>query len=315
MKSKIEPYLLEQSQKLIFITIKEELLEKSYLDLLRDVEVPVFSTVISKLGQKDSKGISALDMATAMMYMIGIDKEFRYTESYLAFIGKFTDSPINFSKELIMRSYKQGKLMDSILYTKAYLNGFGDDADFLFNYGALCEEYGAGLEEGDRKTAFFEEAQQILYPFIGEKIEKALTFLEREEWSPAEKLLSEVLKRNAEDFEANFYMGYLNRSLGNYEKALDFYEKAYQVDNKYPKLINEMALSFSFLGDLEQALELFRYAYSLDSSSVEILCNLSMIYLNLDDLEKARKYADKACKLDPDDQIAQACITEIRKYE
>lgn len=315
MKSKIEPYLLEQSQKLIFISIKEELLEKSYLDLLRNVEIPVFSTVVSKLGQKDSKGISALDMATAMMYMIGIDKEFRYTEKYLAFIRKFTDSPINFSKELIMRSYKQGKLMDSILYTKAYLNGFGEDSDFLFNYGALCEEYGAGLEEGDRKTAFLEEAEQILYPFIGEKIEKALTFLEREEWSLAEKLLSEVLKRNAEDFEANFYMGYLNRSLGNYEKALDFYEKAYEVDNKYPKLINEMALSFSFLGDLEQALELFRYAHSLDPSSVEILCNLSMIYLNLDDLEKARKYADKACKLDPDDQIAQACITEIRKYE
>lgn len=311
----IDQYLLEQSQKLIFISLSEERLEQAQLDLIQNIDIPIFSTAISKLNQENKPGISAWDIAAAMMYIIGIDRYFRYNDHYIEFIRKFTDSPVNFAKDLIMKAYKRGELLDSIIYTKAYLNGFEEEEDFLFNYGALCEEYGNGLEEGDRKNHFLKEATQVMYPFVGEKIEKALIFLDREEWMFAEKLLLEVLKRNPEDFDANFYMGYLHRSQEKYSSALDYYEKAYHIDNRYPKLINEMALCFSFLGDLEQALELFQYAHSLDTESIEILCNLSMIYLNLDDFEKARKYANEACKLDPDDHIAQACIREIRKYE
>lgn len=315
MRSAIEVYLLEQTERLLFLSLKEEKLEHPKLEEIRDIEIPIFTRKIPQLGSVEHAGIRSSEIAGAMLFILGIDGDFRYREQYLRFIHSFTDSPVHWAKELIMTAYKNNNLLESLLYTRGYLNVFGEEEDFLFNYGALCEEYAAGLEEEEKKAAFQEEAQRYLYPFIGKKIEQALQLIEGEEYQKAETLLMQVLQKSKEDFDANFYMGYLKRLQQNYEKALDFYEIAYGLKNDLPRLINEMGLCFSFLGDFEQALELFLYANSLDPSSTEILCNISMIFLNMNQIDEARSYAQKALELHPEDEVAAACILEIRKYE
>lgn len=315
MKTFIESYLLDQTQRLVFLTLREDVLNDPRQKNLKNIPIPIFVEQIPSFGKKDSTGIPAKEIAKAMMYMMGIDADFKYHLSYVDFVRAFTDSPLNFAKELIITSYRNHRLMDSIIYTRAYIYGFAQDEDFLFNYGALCEEYAAQIEDEDKKNAFALEAKKQLYPFIGKKIEQALEAIEIQQWEQAKRLLKEVLRKNDRDFDAYFYLGYVHRLNADYDKALDYYEKAYELDNKVARLINEMALCFSFGGDFEQALELFLYAHSLEKNSVEILCNLSMIYLNMDDLDKARYYALQAEKINPEDRIAQACFKEIRKYE
>lgn len=315
MRSAIEAYILEQTDRLVFLSLKEEKLSHPKLEEMREIEIPIFARHIPQLGAGEQGGIRSAEIARAMLFILGIDGEFRYKEPYLAFIRSFTDSPVHWAKELIMTAYRNNNLMESILYTRGYLNAFEKDRDFLFNYGALCEEYAAKLEDEEKKSAFEKEAATYLYPFFGEKIERAAELIEEEEYEKAEELLLQVLEKNKQDFDANFYLGYLYRIRQNYEKALDFYEICYGVQNDVPRLINEMALCFSFLGDFEQALELLLYARGLDPSSSEILCNISMVCLNLDRIDEARKYIQKALEIHPEDEVAAACIAEIRKYE
>lgn len=316
MNSYIESYLLEKTDRLLFISLRDSIEAQSTLKDLESVEIPVFTDRMKELAlEKEEEGITAVEIAKAMVYILGIDGDFKYKEAYVNFLSSFTDSPANFVKDLVMKSYRNRNLIDSIIYTRGYLHSFPGDEDFLFNYGALCEEYGQETEEESCKEDFLREAKQLLHPFFGAKVERAVVHMEEGEWQLAEKLLLEVLQRNNRDFDGNFYLGYLKRIHGEYDKALDYYEKAYEVDNKIPKLINEMALCFSLLGDFHQALELFEYAYSLDPTSKEILCNISMVYLNLNDLDNARKYANLALERYPEDEIAHACLMEIRKYE
>ena len=90
MKNRIEKYLIERSEDLVFITIEEsgELNLDGYEVPLDGLKVPMKSEVLVK-SIKDNKAQEELNMVSmvdAMIYIQGIDSGFAYNQEYDKFI-------------------------------------------------------------------------------------------------------------------------------------------------------------------------------------------------------------------------------------
>lgn len=370
MKSKIEKYLLEKTDKLVFLAVDERIFqENELLSSLKNIEIPVFTSKILELSIDEKKGITTMDALSAMLYIIGIDSSFKYKKQYLEFLSNIIKEPVSLISSLAGKSYEEGNLIDSIIFSKAGIENFEPSKELLYNYALLCQQKSSAIEDEAEKTDFMLESEDkfklltnvfpdtaMAYYYLAyhmlnyndsreaenlfrkaseyglskeyqedtlrmiaslgseEYIRLAKEDIEDENYSSAEQRLLKALEFNETSYEALFYLGYINRINADYEKSIDFYERAFAINSKEPKLINEMALDFAFLGDFEQASELLHYALELDNESIEILCNLSMVYLNIDNIDNAVKYIRKAMDINSEDPIVVSCFNEIKKY-
>lgn len=370
MRSKIEKYLLEKTDKLVFLAVDEKIFnENELLNSLKNIEIPVFTSKVVELSTDEKKGITTMDALSAMLYIIGIDSSFKYKKQYLEFLTNIIKDPVSLISSLAGKSYEEGKILDSIIFSKSGIENFEPSKELIYNYALLCQQKSTDTLDDTEKTDFLLESEDKfklltnLFPdtamayyylayhmlnyndnkeaenlfrkaaeyglspeyqedtlrMIGtlgseEYIRLAMEDIEDENYSNAEQRLLKALEFNEASYEALFYLGYINRINADYEKSIDFYERAYSINSKEPKLVNEMALDFAFLGDFEQASELLHYALELDKESIEILCNLSMVYLNMDNVDNAVKYIRKAMDIDSEDPVVVSCFTEIKKY-
>lgn len=370
-KSRIDKYLLEKTNKLVFISLDEKLLDK--IELLKEyknIEYPVFSEVLLAMASDDKIGINTKDIVSAMIYILGIDANFKYSKTYKEIIEKLTKEPLLAASNLAGEAYKDKQLLDSLIFSRGYNSCFKKDKNLMFNYALLCQEISNQAVEEGKKTDFILEAESVfkyltqVYPefaipyyhlayymlkdndienaqlyfaksielgmdkefmedaktnlkkiVLSEKLSLAIDNVENQDYLTSIELLNEVLKDDENSYEANFYLGYINRLQGEYESAIDYYEVSYKQNSSDSNLINEMALCFAHLGDFEQSLELLEYAYELKPESIEILCNLAMVNFNMENLDEAKSYIKKAEDIDNLDDIVQACIKVIYKED
>ena len=86
MKFKIDKYLLKKTEELAFITVKKE--GEFHLDGYEipkeGLNVPIKNEVLVKgIKEKTAQdGLNSISIADAMIYIIGIDPEFRYNDEY-----------------------------------------------------------------------------------------------------------------------------------------------------------------------------------------------------------------------------------------
>ena len=91
MKFKIDKYLLRKTEELAFITVRKD--GDFHLDgyeIPKDgLNVPIKNEVLVK-GIKEKtaqEGLNSMSIADAMIYIIGIDPEFKYNEEYKKFLS------------------------------------------------------------------------------------------------------------------------------------------------------------------------------------------------------------------------------------
>ncbi len=119
--------------------------------------------------------------------------------------------------------------------------------------------------------------------------------------------------RNEDKFRKFFLLGYSHRVLGDYEKAIEYYSNAFNLNNRDVELISELGVCFAMLNDFEQAKELYLAALDLSPDSVVLLCNLSMVYMNLNELDLSEKYIKQALILDDKDEVAISIWKSLKK--
>ena len=93
MKFKIEKYLLKKAEELAFITIKHDgdFQIEGYEIPKSNLDVPIKNEVLVK-GIKDNTAqdnLNAMSIADAMIFIIGIDSQFRYNDEYRKFLEAF----------------------------------------------------------------------------------------------------------------------------------------------------------------------------------------------------------------------------------
>jgi superkiller protein 3 len=97
-------------------------------------------------------------------------------------------------------------------------------------------------------------------------------------------------KRNSKTVQAYRDQGYEAQRLGNLDMALNYYQKAIELDPYYAVAYNDIGVVLEAQGSIDKAKESYTRAISLDSNYLSAYYNLAALYQKEGDSEQAAYY-------------------------
>jgi tetratricopeptide (TPR) repeat protein len=132
--------------------------------------------------------------------------------------------------------------------------------------GKPCEEYLEKAKHADSYLCFPNRLEDIL-------------------------VLKYALEANASDAKAPYYLGNLFYDKRQYQDAIDCWELSLQRDANFPTVYRNLAIAyFNKLQQVDKALEFFEKAFQLDPSDARLLMELDQLYKRLN-IEPAKRLA------------------------
>ncbi|MDP3733167.1 MAG: tetratricopeptide repeat protein [Candidatus Daviesbacteria bacterium] len=125
------------------------------------------------------------------------------------------------------------------------------------------------------------------------------TYYRNLDWKSQESLYQATLKVNPFDPKAHGYLGLVYGSKGEYQQAINEFEKALKVDPKNTELLNLLASTYRSIKNNKLALTVFLASYSVEPNSLVTIQNIVEIYFEEGDYEKAADFAKKEIELRP----------------
>ncbi|MFR6152136.1 MAG: tetratricopeptide repeat protein [Peptoniphilus sp.] len=279
MENLFKEEINKKLKNLVFIDLKEEY-------HLEDVNLPVGFTLPIKLdylieGIKEKEleeEINLEKIVEAMVYLLGIDSEFKYSKDYKEILKKLKIDLKNYAMHKAYISQEEDPL-DSYIFLKAYEEVAGEDPDIIFKEANILE---------------------ALYNQIHE-----------EEYEKSEKLLNIIIKKYNkvlnldETYSLAYYrLAYINLALAKYIKANMYFEKFInlsrdeelkdQVRKELEIIRNNVsfdsAKTYLSYGDYDKALnQLERISEDFDKDE-SFYYTYALSYYNMGDMDKAEEY-------------------------
>lgn len=321
MKSKIDSYLLELTDRLAFLNLEEASLE-GLVDTPEDFVIPVFVTDIRAFADGQD-GFSTKQIAGAMLYIIGIDKDFRFNQIYIEFLKKVIDKPEAFAVELGMDKYNLKSYKDALVYLRAAMILNEKETYPVFNYGQIAYEFASSMSDKKLSRLLFEEAmsayEKILElnpdePYANfqlgllsleaglidrsiELLNKIVNLAESDLVEKAKTLLSEASAGKGLD-EAESLIGE-----GEFDRALEVLKeinlKELPLDLRY-SLLYAKGFTQNALGETEEALDSYTEAVRINNQDPILLADMGMCYALLGDFEQSLELYLSALDLEKD---------------
>lgn len=306
IREKIE----EKLQNIVFIELKKEY-------QLKDLSLPVGTSLPIKLEylldelkeEKTIDNIEALDIIDSIIYLLGIDKDFKYKKKYIEIL---LEMKLDLKGYVMYKAYENENknIIDSLIYLKSYQNILVEDEDILFKEGNILEAYyNEGFEDRDEEEnkKFLEEiirkyndvlnindmydlayyrlayVNLNLKKFIKSKLyfEKFINYTKNEELKEDARSKLEILKNYASFDAARAYI-----SKGDFTKAkieIDKIDDNFQKDTTFYYI---KGLCEYNLGQLEEAEESINKSIETQINEENINL-LAMIYLNKEEYNSA----------------------------
>ncbi len=321
MKSKIDKYLFDLTDKLAFLSLEESKLE-GFEDAPENFAIPVFVTDIRAFAG-GSDGFTTRQITSAMLYIIGIDKTFRFNDIYRDFLRKVIDAPEAYAVELGMEKFSMKSYKDALVFLRAAIDMNEGELYPVFNYALASLDFSQNSSDKNLAAALYQEAQGAF---------------------------ERVLELKPDDPFANFQMGVFNMDSGNLEGARNFLLKAVKagdadISNKADKLLKEVSaeeqlfsaeslieageyskaalmledididllepmLSYQILyargfsqkaaGNIEEALESYGKALAINNQNTLLLADMGMCYALLGDFGQALELYLSALDIEKD---------------
>ena len=139
-----------------------------------------------------------------------------------------------------------------------------------------------------------------------EAYDKALYFIDKEEYEKALPCLEIVIKTNISSlkalayFQTGFCYGYLNSN----RKAIEAYKQAIRIDPDCAIAHNNLGVAYGKLGFYKDAVEAFKRAIRIDPDDASAHNNLGYAYGQLGFYKDAVEAFKQAIRIDPDDASA-----------
>ena len=105
-------------------------------------------------------------------------------------------------------------------------------------------------------------------------------------FSQANEILSEQARTYREE-------GYKLQTVGNFEGALGYYQKAAQMDPNFYEVYNDIGVVFEAMGDDDSALAMYKKALNINPGYLPGYTNLAFLYERKGDIENATLYWTK----------------------
>lgn len=111
----------------------------------------------------------------------------------------------------------------------------------------------------------------------------------------------------------HFMIGLGYRQLGVFQKAIEKFERVLMLKPHQIDAINELGLCYASLGQNMHAIEQFDRILQTETENAEVLCNRGAAYLQMKEYRRARADFEQANEINPEDQIAIACLKELER--
>lgn len=314
MKFKIEKYLLKKAEELAFITIKHdgEFQVEGYKMPSEGLNVPIKNDVLVKgIKEKTAQdNINAMSIADGMIFIIGIDSNFKYNEEYKKFLDAFKIK-VNLDLKSYMgymskKYFDIGELTDSLIYLKSMITMYPNDIEGLYHYSIVCQE----IAKQEQKSMDSESMNSYLL--------EALSKLE-------------MIIQIDESFSLAYYhLGYHYYNQGQYIKAKVIWEEAIKLgieedlvreiqDNIGKmdfKVQYEEGYSLVFQGRNEEGLEKLLPLEDEHSDWWNLLFMIGLAYKNMNEIEEAKKYFEKILIIKPNqvDALVELGLCEAGSF-
>lgn len=333
MKSRIEKYILEKSEELVFITINEdsELSLDGYTVPKEGLKAPMKSDVLVKNIKENTahESLNMMSMVDAMLYMQGIDSNFVYNDEYDKFIDAF-EKKLDFDRfpylgYMSSQSYQKGEVTDALVYIKSFLRKDSEDIMALYQYSIICQELALRYQKDGNQEGMNDFLMEALYALehildIDDKFALAyyqLGFHYSNQnqyvkanyvWNRALDLgldadLAAELQENIGNisFKVEYEEGYNLVFQGKAEEGL---KKLLPLEDENPdwwNLLFIISLAYKSLGEIGEAIKYLEKILIIRPTQVDTLVEMALCLAEQGNLNGAIEYLTKASKIRKDD--------------
>ena len=323
MRSNLDDFLSSLTDRLVFIEIEDESILSRFGDTDSEFMVPVFSKDIVKMAADDDAGITTLQIAEAVLYLLGIDSQFKYNAQYVDFIRNNIEKPEILISSLAKAKYENRNYADALVFLRAGMLLSDDNKDLIYNSAHICKEYLADTEDRELKKLFFREAQEFFEAVldIDENHVLAnyqLSFFKMNLGEPDEavehlKKVAEYSNDNeiAEEAENMIMKLSVREKLEIAEEFIDEMklEEALEVLDELPETTEDKDLSYRMnyargfchkaFSEFEEAIEAYEKALLINNTDTLLLCELGICYAYIGEFEQSLEFYLSALDIEP----------------
>ena len=321
MKSKIDKYLFDLTDRLAFLNLEEAKL-KDFQGVPDDFAVPVFVTDIRALAG-GLEGFSTRQIAEAMLYIMGIDRDFKFNPYYEAFLKEVIDKPEAFAVEKAMEKYGLKLYKEALIYLRAAITLKADEIYPLFNYAQAAYEFSMESSDENQANDMYEEAANYYKKVLDLKADEAyanfqlgLMALEKGDRAKAEAHLQLAIKSTDSDLQdkaktllqegqaiSNFEEAEDHIERGQYEKAIEILDRVslqgLPAELKY-SILYAKGFSYKAIGKVEEALDFYGGGLNISNQDSLLLADMGMCYALLGEFDQALELYLAALDLEKD---------------
>ncbi|WP_314961273.1 tetratricopeptide repeat protein [Peptostreptococcus stomatis] len=333
MKNRLDKYVLDKAEELVFITIdKSEDLGLIGYDVPKEgIKIPIKSNVLVK-SIKDNKAqeeINMMSMIDAMIYLEGIDPDFIYNVEYDDLIETFARKSnfdyMDYMGYMSNQAYSKGEIRDALVYIRAYLRMEPDDIMGLYQYAIICQELSLRYQKDEDVKAmndFLLEALASLEKIIGLDDSFALAYYQlgfhysnqnqfvkaKLTWDRAldlgldDETRTDIMENLAKiDHKVRYEHAY---NLVFQGKAKEGLQDLLDLESQYPdwwNLLFIISLAYKSLGDLGQAKSYLEKILITRPTQVDTLVEMALCLAQEANMTGAIDYLTRAAKLKKDD--------------
>lgn len=333
MKNRLDKYILDKADELVFITIdqSEDLGLIGYEVPKDGIKIPIKSNVLVK-SIKDKKAqeeINMMSMIDAMLYLEGIDPDFIYNVEYDDLIETFARKSdfdyMQYMGYMSNQAYQEGEVRDALVYIRSYLRMEPDDVMALYQYAIICQELSLTYQKDEDIKAmndFLLEALDSLERILDIDDSFALAYYQlgfhysnQNQFIKAKMTWDRALDLGVDEESA----GDIRDNLGKIDHKVR-YEEAYNLvfqgkaeealddlldlESQYPdwwNLLFIISLAYKSLGDLGQAKTYLEKILMIRPSQVDTLVEMALCLAQEANMPGAIDYLTRAAKLRKDD--------------
>lgn len=333
MKNRLDKYVLDKAEELVFITIdkSEDLGLIGYEVPKEGIKIPIKSNVLVK-SIKDNKAqeeINMMSMIDAMIYLEGIDPDFIYNVEYDDLIETFARKSnfdyMDYMGYMSNQAYSKREIRDALVYIRAYLRMESDDIMGLYQYAIICQELSLRYQKDEDVKAmndFLLEALASLEKIIDLDDSFALAYYQlgfhysnqnqfvkaKLTWDRAldlgldDETRTDIMENLAKiDHKVRYEHAYNLVFQGKAEEGL---QDLLDLESQYPdwwNLLFIISLAYKSLGDLGQAKSYLEKILITRPTQVDTLVEMALCLAQEANMTGAIDYLTRAAKLKKDD--------------
>ncbi|SHH24597.1 tetratricopeptide repeat protein [Tepidibacter thalassicus] len=331
MKFRIENYIFKKTENIAFLTIKEDadIPLRGYKIPKGGIDFPILNEeLVKSIKERDAENnLTLASFARGMIYIIGIDSNFKYNDEYKKFLYEFDSKIEDYIGYMGVKKANEKEFTDALIYFKSLITLNPNNVNGLYNYALVCQDIAKIHEknqEEKKMNDFLLEALDKLETIIDIYPEFALAYYQlgyhyynQKQYIKAKLTWEEAIKFGLDEdreielknelkkieYKVDYEYGYNLVLQGQAERGL---EKLLPLMDEYSdwwNLLFFIGLAYRQLNNVDEAIKYFEKILILNPNQVDTIVEIGLCYAMIGDLKSSIEQFEKALNLKEDSEI------------